>query len=157
MNTEPATEGDVTTKMCGDAGEHYALSQFSFAGKPAAKMPDCWRSYDLAVESSHGLVKVSVKTRRQTASWHAGSWFTFDERLKCDWLVFIFVPRSGNLRSWVVPFSLARELGNKPGPKRKDPHNRDLSFAKLNREPLARYENNWNLNPSPSATLSTPQ
>jgi len=149
MNIEPANASYITTKMCGDAGEHYALSQFSFAGKPAAKMPDCWPSYDLAVESGQGLVKVSVKTRRETASWHAGSWFTFDERLECDWLVFIFVSRSSKMHSWIVPFTKAREFGNKAGPNRKDPHNRDLSFAKLNREPLSRYENNWNLHPSP--------
>ena len=39
----------VTSKMLGDAGEPYALSQFTFAGKPASTMPDGWLGYDLSV------------------------------------------------------------------------------------------------------------
>ena len=69
----------------------------------------------------------------------------FDDRLECDWLVFVFKPKAGQVRSWVIPFSVAQQYGNKPTPTRKDPHNRDVSWSKLNREPLARYENNWNL------------
>jgi len=41
--------------LLGDTGEHYAQSQFSFAGKYAAKMPDNWKGYDLAVETGTGL------------------------------------------------------------------------------------------------------
>ena len=137
----------VTSKMLGDAGEHYALSQFTFAGKPASKMPDGWAGYDLAVESGQGLARVSVKTRSETASWKAGSWFIFDERLECDWLVFIFKTKTGPVRSWVVPFAVARDLGNKVSPTRKDPHQRDVSWAKLNREPLSKYQDNWEMKP----------
>lgn len=143
--------GDVTSKMLGDAGEHFALSQFTFAGKPASKMPDGWSGYDLAVETGHGLARVSVKTRKETANWKAGSWFIFDERMECDWLVFIFLPTDASPRAWVVPFDIARELGNKPQPTRKDPYNRDMSFAKLNRQPLSGYENNWGLDRDPVA------
>ena len=32
----------VSAKMLGDAGEHYALSQFTLAGFPASKMPENW-------------------------------------------------------------------------------------------------------------------
>jgi len=142
----PPTIANVTTKMLGDAGEYYALSQFTFAGKPASKMPGGWPGYDLAVETGQGLARVSVKTRSETSAWKAGSWFLFDERLDCDWLVFIFKPMTGPVRSWVMPFSVAREQGNRPTPTRKDPHNRDVSWAKLNREPLARFENNWEFN-----------
>ena len=42
------------TKLLGNAGEHFALSQFSFAERYAAKMPDNWE-YDLVVETGHGL------------------------------------------------------------------------------------------------------
>ncbi|RQO51611.1 hypothetical protein DBV14_16390 [Variovorax sp. KBW07] len=138
--------------MLGDAGEHYALSQFTFAGKPASKMPDGWAGYDLAVESGFGLVRVSVKTRKEGAKWKAGSWFIFDERLECDWLVFLFLPMKGGVRAWVMPFDVAREFGNAPTASRKDPHNRDVSFAKLNRAPLAKYEGNWGLNRVDAAT-----
>jgi hypothetical protein len=49
-----ATRRTTSTKLLGDAGEHYALSQFSFSGKYAAKMPDNWEGYDLAVETGAG-------------------------------------------------------------------------------------------------------
>lgn len=136
---------EVTRKMLGDAGEHYALSQFTFSGRPGSKMPEGWTAYDLAIESGHGLVTVSVKTRSETESWKAGSWFVFDDRSKCDWLVFIFKPKTGLVRSWVIPFDVACKNANIPGDKRKDPHNRDISWAKLNRAPLNGYENNWEL------------
>jgi len=137
----------VTSKMLGDAGEHYALSCFTFAGHPTTKMPDGWSGYDLAVHSEERLLRVSVKTRSETDSWKAGSWFMFDERIECDWIVFIFRQRDGRLRSWVMPFATAREFGNTATAKRKDPHVRDVSWAKLNRLPLSAFENNWNLNP----------
>ena len=59
------TKARPSSKLLGDAGEHYALIQFSFAGKYAAKMPDNWEGYDLAVETG-GLVRVSVKTRSES-------------------------------------------------------------------------------------------
>jgi hypothetical protein len=119
-------------KLLGDAGEHYALSQFSFAGNYAAKMPDNWEAYDLAVETGKGLLRVSVKTRSQSASWGMSSWFNFDDRKVCDWIVFIFKPTEGLLRAWVIPY-------------RKDPWFRDISFSKLKKDPLSRYEENWSL------------
>ncbi|TVQ76813.1 MAG: hypothetical protein EA380_08110 [Phycisphaeraceae bacterium] len=135
----------ITTKMLGDAGEHYALSQFTLAGLPASKMPDNWEGYDLAVESGAGLVRVSVKTRKETANWKNGNWFLFDDRKKCDWIVFIFVQKDADIRAWVIPFPLALKNANTPGPSRKDPWNRDISWKKLNAEPLHTYEDNWRM------------
>ncbi len=132
-------------KLLGDAGEHYALSQFSFAGKYAAKMPDNWEAYDLAVETGHGLTRVSVKTRSESKGWPKSRWFSFDDRKECDWLALIFKAADGSLRAWVLPHELAKEHANLPGPNRKDSWFRDLSWSKLNREPLAAYENNWAL------------
>ena len=80
----------ISTKLLGDAGEHYALSQFSFAGNYAAKMPDNWEGYDLAVETGAGLVRVSVKTRSESVGWKSSRWFNWDDRKDCDWFVFIF-------------------------------------------------------------------
>jgi hypothetical protein len=134
-----------TPKMLGDAGEHYALSQFTFAGRPATKMPDGWEGYDLAVESGQGLVRVSVKTRSESEGWKASRWFNFDDRRECDWMVFIFLTKEGKLRSWVMPLSVAKAHANVPGPGRKQAHVRDLSWAKLLKDPLAAYENNWSL------------
>jgi len=140
----------VTSKMLGDAGEHFALSQLTFAGKPATKMPDGWTGYDLAVDTGQSLDRVSVKTRSETERWKAGSWFTFDERKECDWLVFVFQRKDGSIRSWVIPYSVAKDNADNRGENRKDPHMRYVSWAKLNRQPLSCYENNWALAPNPS-------
>lgn len=137
------------TKILGDAGEHYALSQFSFAERYAAKMPDNWQAYDLAVETGNGLARVSVKTRSESEGWKAGSWFVFDDRKECDWYVFIFRTAEGNIRSWVIPSDICIENANKFTKKRKDPWVRDVSWAKLNREPLIRYEDNWAMERNP--------
>jgi len=140
----------VTTKMLGDAGEHYALSQFTLSGFPAAKMPDNWKDYDLVVESDSGQQKVSVKTRRDTASWKNNAWFSFDDRKKCDWFVFIFIQEDSIIRSWVVPFKQAEENASKPGRKNKNPSNRDLKWKKLNESPLKEFENNWKMSTQPA-------
>ena len=109
----------------------------------AAKMPDNWEAYDLAVETGKGLVRVSVKTRSESPGWKASRWFNFDDRRDCDWLVLIFKPASGPLRSWVIPYAVAKEHANKPTAHRRDPWFRELSWAKLNRPPLLAYEENW--------------
>jgi len=142
MSTPPIKR---TAKMLGDAGEHYAVSQFIFAGRPATKMPDLWQGYDLALESGQGLVRVSVKTRSESDGWKTSKWFTFDDRRECEWIVFVFLVKDGSLRTWVIPYVLAKEHASTPGAERKDAHLRDLSWAKLNKSPLVDYENNWSL------------
>jgi hypothetical protein len=132
-------------KLLGDAGEHYSLSQFSFAGKFAAKMPDNWESYDLAVETGEGLARVSVKTRSESVGWKTSRWFMFDDRKPCDWIVFVFKAATGPVRAWVLPFPVALASANVPGRGRKEPWKRDISFAKLTHDPLNFYEENWGL------------
>lgn len=136
----------ISTKLLGAAGEHYALSQFSFAGNYAAKMPDNWEGYDLAVETGAGLVRVSVKTRSESVGWKSSKWFNWDDRKDCDWFVFIFKAANGQLRSWVVPADMVEEHSNKSGIKRIDPWFRDLSWKKLTQPILVAYEDNWSMN-----------
>ena len=136
----------ISTKLLGDAGKHYALSQFSFAGNYAAKMPDNWEGYDLVVETGTGLVRVSVKTRTEFGGWKASRWFNWDDRNDCDWYVFIFKSAHGKLRSWVIPADLAAAHSNGPGTTRMDPWFRDLSWKKLTQPTLTAYENNWSMN-----------
>ena len=140
-----------SSKLLGDAGEHFALSQLSFAGKYAAKMPDNWEAYDLAVEPGSGLIRVSVKTRSETEGWRTSKWFSFDDRKDCDWIVFIFKPKTGVVRSWVMPFALVKEHANVPGKDRRDAWFRDVAWSKLNKLPLAAYENNWSLKLAPAS------
>ena len=129
--TGRANHRKVSAKMLGDAGEHYALSQFTLAGFPASKMPENWEGYDLAVESGKGLLRVSAQTK-EWPQMEKGNWFVFDDRKHCDWIVFIFVDLDNSIRAWVVPFEVAKSNANKPGPQRKDPWIRDISFKKLN-------------------------
>ena len=148
MSSQNRTPG----KLVGDAGEHYALSQLSFAGKYAAKMPDNWEAYDLVVEAGTGPpLKVSVKTRTQSDGWTSSKWFNFDDRKECDWIVLIFKPNEGVVRSWVIPFAVARENASVSGPNRQDPWSRDVSWKKLTTGRLAGFENNWSLNANPNA------
>lgn len=144
-------------KLLGDAGEHYALSQFSFTGKYAAKMPDNWEAYDLAVETGTGLVRVSVKTRSESEGWRTSKWFNFDDRKKCDWFVFIFKPKNNPTCSWVIPHIVVLNHANKPGPSRKNAWSRDISWAKLNKPPLVLYKDNWQMSRLPEANLTASQ
>jgi hypothetical protein len=145
MKMTKVSLNSATTKMLGDAGEHYALSQFSFIGKPAAKMPDNWTAYDLAVEENNRLARVSVKTRSESSGWSSSKWFTFDDRKQCDWLVFIFRGKDECLRSWIIPFELALNNANTPGPNRKDAWQREIGWGKLTKGALSQYENNWEM------------
>ena len=133
------------SKLIGDAGEHYALGRLSFAGSVAMKMPDNWKGYDLAVETGSGLVRVSVKTRSESKSWDANGWFTFDDRQIVEWIVFVFKPKAGTLRSWVIPFDVALSHANTPGPARNDAWEREIAWRKLQVAPLLGYEDNWEL------------
>ena len=154
MNDNKSNAKRHAGKLLGDAGEHYALSQLSFAGKYAAKMPDNWEGYDLAVETGAGLVRVSVKTRSETDRWKSGSWYMFDDRKPCDWFVFIFKSKSGVIRSWVIPCDVVMQNANEVGSKNKRPFERYISWEKLNRKPLLLYENNWSLIPGPNCSRS---
>ncbi len=114
-------------------------------------MPDNRAGYDLAVATGTeigketGLQRVSVKLRTESDGWNAASWFLFDDRRKCDWIVFISKQKDGALRSWIIPVAVAAANANVPGPERKDPWMRDISFEKLQKKPLCDYENNWEL------------
>jgi hypothetical protein len=136
-----------TTKMLGDAGEHYAVSQFTFAGWRAMKMPDGWEGYDLAIETGTGHLRVSVKTRSESHGWKTSRWFNFDDRRKCDWMVFVFQPKKSRVQAWVIPFAVAKHNANNPGLARKNAHSRYVSWARLTKRPLTKYEDNWTLQP----------
>ena len=145
----------TSTKLLGDAGEHYALSQFSFAGKHAAKMPDNWQGYDLAVETGSELVRVSVLTRSESADMRYSPLFHWNHRRCCDWIVFLFQPKQGSFRSWIIPAMLAEECAMKSREWMNMPLDRELPLTRLGKPPLAEYEDNWSMEVkelAPSAT-----
>lgn len=138
--------------MLGDAGEHYAVSQFTFRGMPATKMPDGWTAYDLAVETGQGLTRVSVKTRSETQGWRTSKWFSWDDRVDFDWMVFVFKSNDNNVRAWVIPHHVLMANANTPGPNRKKTlHERDIQWNRLQNAPLNAYEDNWTLEHDPKS------
>jgi len=65
--------------------------------------------------------------------------------------VFVYRSSAGNLRSWVIPSTVALQNANQPTAKNKNPGIRDITWAKLNRNPLRAYEGNWQLDEAPRA------
>jgi len=85
---------EILKKMLGDAGEHYAVSQFGFHGLRAHKMPDGWPGYDVAVDANGQVLKVSVKTRSETPSFGPGS-FSFPNRKRLGGAFLYSFPKRG--------------------------------------------------------------
>jgi hypothetical protein len=131
-----------TTKMLGDAGEHYAIAKFGFLGIPGAKMPDNWPGYDFVLEIETGLLRVSVKTRSETSKFSRSSWFSVDATSKIDWSVFIINFKSGDIRAWVIPHDKCLEHATP-----KDKSVRHISWRQLESPDLVQYRENWALNP----------
>jgi hypothetical protein len=137
---------EITTKMLGDAGEHYSLSQLSFHGIPCAKMPDNWKDYDLVFQKNNVIERISVKTRSETDKFNDGSWFIFDSVKKYEWVIFILIKKNKSIDAWIIPHHVANKNSNggnsNDGPNGK----RRVSWKTLNTTTLLKYKENWNLN-----------
>jgi len=130
----------LTTKQLGDAGEYYALSQFIFTGRAAAKMPDNWPGYDLAVYLNGELKKVSVKARITPKKSFITERCKFSDDDRFDFLVCIF-KSSKEIHSWIVPADVAKKKGQVSNSSNEA--YRRLSFKQLNEMEV--YEDNWSL------------
>jgi hypothetical protein len=136
-----------TSKIIGDAGEHYALSQFSFNGIFGVKMPDNWKSYDLIIDYGERLHRVSVKTRTESRGWKSSKWFHWGKNDKFDFLVLIFKHEEGLIDSWILPRTLAVEYSTKPGEKAKDQNLMEIKWnTLLNTPSLEHCKENWQMN-----------
>lgn len=129
----------LTTKQRGDAGEYYALSQFIFNGLPAAKMPDNWPNYDLAVEIERKLVRVSIKTRVKPNGDFGTEHCKFSGVDEFDFIAFIFKSEEG-IECWVLPKKLAENVGKTE--RSSDENYRRISYKQLATLPM-KYKNNW--------------
>jgi len=132
-------------KILGDAGEHYALSMFGFAGFPCSKLPDNWKYYDLIVQKDNKIERISVKTRSETKSFSKSSWFIFESTGQYEWVVFIVKFESRELKAWVIPVSIALKHASIPENNSLKPTDRRLSWGKLEGPELMLYLNNWAL------------
>jgi len=130
-------------KILGDSGEHYALSMLGFAGLLCSKLPDNWKYYDLIVQRSNVLERISVKTRSESASFGKSSWFLFETTGKYEWVIFIVKFRSGEIRSWCIPLDVAIKHSTARDAESKNPNQRTISWGKLEEAPLNRYLDNW--------------
>lgn len=130
----------LETKQLGDGGEFYALSQFIFTGRAAAKMPDNWPNYDIIVDLNGELKKISVKTRTTSKKTFITEHCKFSANDTFDFLVCIF-KSSEKVRSWIVPANVAKKKGQISSSSKKD--YRRLSFKQLNEMEV--YEDNWSL------------
>jgi hypothetical protein len=134
----------LTTRQLGDAGEHWAMAKFMFAGCPAMKAPAGWPGFDIAVQNAGRLVPVSVRARSErTKTWLPWS---FEHDAMFEWLVCVYVTNEGEVREWVIPrdeaFRTAK--GRKNRRHVKDPNQGWLSLDEL-LGPLARFEGNWRM------------
>jgi hypothetical protein len=134
-------------KILGDAGEHYALGMFGFAGLACSKLPDNWKHYDLIVQKENKIERISVKSRSETKSFSKNSWFIFEVTGQYEWVVFIVKFKTGELKSWVIPVSVALKHATKPKDKSDSPNDRRLSWGKLEGPSLIKYLDNWSMKP----------
>jgi hypothetical protein len=132
-------------KILGDSGEHYALSMFGFYGLPCSKLPDNWKYYDLIVQKDNRIIRVSVKTRSETASFSKNSWFVFDATGQYEWVVFIIKFAGVSIRAWVIPVEVAIKHASIPKNGSASPDARRLSWGKLEHPDLLQYSENWEL------------
>ena len=52
---------EITSKQFGDACEMHVIAELMFAGRPAVKMPNGWRGYDIIAETDDGPIRISVE------------------------------------------------------------------------------------------------
>lgn len=133
-----------TRKILGDAGEHYAIANFSFNGASCSKMPDNWPSYDIFLQKAEEKFCISVKTRSETTSFGLNSHFKFDSVKYYEWLVCIVKYRSGIIDAWVLPINVATKYSNLSESLENNSYSYRLPFRRLKNE-LSRFKENWAL------------
>lgn len=134
----------ITSKMIGDAGEHYLVSQLMFHGIPAYKMPDNWPNYDIrAVRKNGDDVSISVKTR----TWQkrlSSPWFEFNVDDEFDYIACIIAMLDQPHRIWIIPKGALDKYARKNKEGSKHSKVRWVTFNDLNNKmDLSKYENNY--------------
>ena len=133
-----------TKKHLGDAGEYYALSQFSFSGLPSTKMPDNWPEYDLIVDVNGAPKKISVKTRSNNKGKFTTEHCKFSADDNFDFIACIFIVSREEIRCWIIPEGIANKHGDRNN--KNNPSYRHISYKQLTEEEeLKKYEKNWSL------------
>jgi hypothetical protein len=85
---------ELTSKQFGDACEMFVVAELMFTGRPAIKMPDGWRGYDVIAEADADLIRISVKGMRfdsRRANRNQAEWWAFEPDNEWDWLALVFL------------------------------------------------------------------
>ena len=136
----------INSRMIREAGQHFAISQFNFSGKCAAKMANNWDAFDLVVETGTALARVCVVTKLEPNAFGAKIWFGWDDRKPNDWFVFILRTIKGESWSWVIPRHLVEQYSNHRSATADSRLHREIFLKKLKEPVLASYADNWALN-----------
>jgi hypothetical protein len=133
-----------TRKQMGDACEMLVAAELTLAGNPAAKFPDNWPQYDLAVRSKDGsLQTISVKSR--TFKRGGDTFVAYNRKHEFDWLAIVLLPGDGETRRriFVIPRDIADQKARKDSEKAQTTENyyRQDEVETL----FSAYENNFRL------------
>jgi hypothetical protein len=136
--------GSLTRKQFGDAGEFYVLSELSFAGIPAQKMPDNWPGYDLIAQPV-GCLPQRINVKTVTWSENPGRFIIYKKSDDFEWFAVVLVDCPEHKRRvFLIPRSA---LDAKAMHGRETSKVYDESAVLCRRVPaqFAEYENNFEL------------
>jgi hypothetical protein len=124
------------SKQMGDACEMLVAAELTLQGVPALKVTDFWPDYDVIAQPRDGEPqRISVKSATPGKNY---SRVVFDPKT-CNWLAIVLFEKERR-RIFLLPSDVAADYSSKAH-KRATCH---LYFAELRKEPLSRYENNFN-------------
>jgi hypothetical protein len=134
----------LTTKQFGDACEMHVITELMFSGRPALKMPDGWRGYDVIAETDDGPTRISVKGMRfdsRRSNRSQAGWWAFNPNSEWDWLALDV--DDGTRQTWIVPRAWALAHSAPRPEDQRAIHRRDKNGQ------LARFANNFALSNHP--------
>jgi hypothetical protein len=94
----------ITSKQFGDAAEFLVLSELTFAGIPAAKMPDNWPGYDLIAQPANiPPQRINVKACRWSEA--PGRFIIYKKSDDFEWIAFVLNECPGEVprRVFIIP------------------------------------------------------
>jgi hypothetical protein len=137
---------EITSKQFGDACEMHVIAELMFAGRPAVKMPDGWRGYDIIAETDDGPTRISVKGMRfdsRRSNRSQAGWWAFTPDSEWDWLALVYLNVDDSTRQiYLVPrrWALANSFDR--------PHGQRGIYRRNNAQ-LSRFANNLALSDDP--------
>jgi hypothetical protein len=136
--------GNLTKKQFGDAGEFYVLSELSFAGIPAQKMPDNWPCYDLIAQPS-GLPPQRINVKTVSWSENPGSYVIYKKSDQFEWFAIVLVNCPEHKRRVFLIPRLALDAKAMHGKPTSKVYNESAVLCRRVPEQFGEYEGNFEL------------